>query len=210
MRLGLLADVHEAIPQLCEALGRFRPLAVDEVVVLGDICGMHQHLAETLTLLRDARAVGVWGNHDFGLCRPIEGSILAARYSSELLAYARTYQPRLVRADCHFSHVEAWLNPESLEDLWFFDGMPTTPERLARSFDAVPQRVLFSGHVHRWFVATPEGPLAWDTAGPLMLRRERRWYVTVHAVCLGFAAVYDTDTCELLPLVLTPPRTGAA
>ncbi len=202
MRLGLLADVHEALPQLREALAAFRALAVDEVIVLGDVCCTGSHLAETLALLREAGAAGVWGNHDFGLCRPGPHDF-AGQYPAELLAYAQTYQPRLVRDDCHFSHVEAWLNPEVLEQLWYFGEMPTTPERLAQSFAAVPQRVLFSGHVHRWYAATDEGPVAWDGTRPLLLARGRRWYVVLNAVCQGWAAVYDTGTGELLPLALT-------
>ena len=59
MRLGLLADVHEAVPQLREVLDRFRYCSIDEVIVLGDICGMHRHLHETAEGFRKAPA----GNH---------------------------------------------------------------------------------------------------------------------------------------------------
>ncbi len=204
MRLGLIADVHEAIPQLNEALSRLRALVVDEVICLGDICRMHERLAETLRILRDARVTGVWGNHDFGLCRPSDPGDFADKYDPELLEYARSYQPRLVRDDCHIQHMEAWLDPEVLEDLWYMEAPPCSPEGLARSFDAVPHRVLLSGHVHRWFAATPEGRVDWDGSRPLTLYRPQRWYVTVHALCLGFTAVYDTATCELTPLALTP------
>lgn len=204
MRLGLLADIHEAVPQLREALSLFRSLGVDEAIVLGDVCGMHSRLAETLALLKEANAAGVWGNHDYGLCRPLDEGVLAGKYAPELLAYARTYQPRLVRADCHFTHVEPWMDPENLDHLWYFGDLPRTPQRLAQSFDALPQRVLFSGHVHHWYVATQQGPFPWGGEAPLVLDRGRRWYVVLHAVCKGHAAVYDTDTCELLPLALAP------
>lgn len=204
MRLGLLADIHEAIPQLEEALALFRGLALDEIVVLGDICRMHRHLTETLTLLRDAKAVGVWGNHDFGLCFPWGSRDFSDRFPANLLAYARTYKGRLIRDDCHFSHVQAWLDPEVVEDLWYMEQPPCSSEGVAKSFAAVPQRVLFSGHVHRWCLATPEGPVAWDGTSPVVLERNQRWFVTIHALCRGFAATYDTATCELVPLALTP------
>ena len=38
---------------------------------------------------------------------------------------------------CLFTQVEPWLDPEKIEDLWYFDGPPETPEQVARSFAAV-------------------------------------------------------------------------
>src|SRR5947208_2163570 len=69
MRLGLLADIHEEVDLLRLALDRFRHEAVDQVVVLGDVAETGERLTETTLLLAGAGAVGVWGNHDFGLCR---------------------------------------------------------------------------------------------------------------------------------------------
>src|SRR5207244_7389868 len=104
MRLGLLADVHEALELLREAIELFRRRGVDEIVCLGDICAMHDDLEETVEVLREAGVVGVWGNHDFGLCKPIDDSV-RARYG-KMLEYTTTLQPRLVRDDCLFTHVE--------------------------------------------------------------------------------------------------------
>lgn len=69
MRLGLLADIHEEADLLRLALDQFRRQAVDRVVVLGDVADAGERLVETALLLVGAGAVGVWGNHDFGLCR---------------------------------------------------------------------------------------------------------------------------------------------
>src|SRR5437762_3086949 len=110
MRLGLLADIHEAVGLLREAITLFRRSGVDEILCLGDVCAMHTDLEETVRVLRDAAVVGVWGNHDFGLCQPGTDS-LGDRFSGELFAYMRTLQPRLVRDDCLFTHVEPWLDP---------------------------------------------------------------------------------------------------
>ena len=45
-----------------------RRQGADRLVLVGDVCGMHTDLEETVGLLDDAGVVGVWGNHDFGLC----------------------------------------------------------------------------------------------------------------------------------------------
>ena len=50
-----------------------------------------------------------------------------------------TLQPHLEIGGCLFTHVEPWLDPHKVEDLWYFDGPPDSPEKLARSFAAVPQ-----------------------------------------------------------------------
>src|SRR5437588_12317100 len=146
MRLGLVADVHEATDLLREALELFLRHKVDEVIFLGDLCGMHERLEETVALLRDAGVVGVWGNHDFGLCHDLT-DYARSRYPADLLAYTTTLKPTLVRDDCLFTHVEPWLDPNDLMQLWYFDGLPDTPAKLARCFDAVSERVLISGHV---------------------------------------------------------------
>lgn len=204
MRIGLLADIHEAVPQLRQALERFRDLAVDEVVVVGDICAMHERLAETVALLREARAVGVWGNHDFGLCQP-DGPTLGRLFSADELAYMRTLGPILVRDDCLITHVEPWLDPNDLAQLWYFDGVPDTVEKLARCFNAVPHRVLISGHVHRWLLGTPDGVLSWAGEEPIYLRRPTRYLLQMHAVCRGHCAIYDTKSTKLTPLTLDGP-----
>ena len=68
MKLGLLTDIHEHVAPLAAALNRFRQQRVDQVVVLGDLFELGTALEETCRLLDEARAIGVWGNHDFGLC----------------------------------------------------------------------------------------------------------------------------------------------
>lgn len=202
MLLGLLADIHEAVEPLREALALFARQGVEEVVVLGDICRMHRRLGETVALLREARAVGVWGNHDFGLCHDISEDI-RRRFAPSILEYMQTLRPTLVREDCLFTHVEPWLDPNDLVQLWYFDPAPQTMEEFARSFDAVPQRVLFSGHVHRWTVATPAGRVEWDAIAPIRLAPPGRYFVTVGAVVAGHAAMFETTTGDLMPLRLT-------
>jgi len=202
MLLGLLADIHEAVEPLREALGLFARHGVEEVIVLGDICRMHRRLGETVALLQGVGAVGVWGNHDFGLCRDI-GEEVRRRFAPAILEYTTTLEATLLREDCLFTHVEPWLDANDLAQLWYFEPAPRTPAEFARSFDAVPQRVLFSGHVHRWSLATPEGPVAWDGDGPIRLAPPGRYFVTVGAVVAGHAALFETTTGELIPLRLS-------
>jgi predicted phosphodiesterase len=77
MRLGILADIHEDVPKLTLALQRLGRAGVRQVVLLGDLVDTGRHLQATVALLAEAGAVGVWGNHDLGLCHepeePFEG-----------------------------------------------------------------------------------------------------------------------------------------
>lgn len=202
MLLGLLADIHEAIDPLREALDSFGKLGVEEVVHLGDVCRMHHRLDETCRILSDAGVEGVWGNHDLGLCRPIDEEV-QARFAPGVLAYMGRLQPHLTREDCLFSHVEPWLDPNDIFQLWYFDGLPDTAEKLARCFAAVPQRVLFSGHNHRWFLGTEDGPCEWRGECPIRLAPPRRYLLILHAVVLGHCATYDTTTHLFTPIRLT-------
>ena len=73
-------------------------------------------------------------------------------------------------------------------------------EKAARSFAACAHRLMFSGHHHRWLVATADSVLAWDGTTPIHLERPGRYLVVVGAVCEGTCGVYDTQTSELIPI----------
>jgi hypothetical protein len=73
MRLGILADIHEAVEPLTEALAFLRDEQVDQIITLGDICAMGTRLTPTVQLLAGASVGGVWVDHDYGLCRQHPG-----------------------------------------------------------------------------------------------------------------------------------------
>ncbi len=206
MRIGILTDIHEAADELRRALAVLRRHGADRLVHLGDLCGMCTDLEETVRLLDEAGVDGVWGNHDFGLCggNPTDEDRL--RYSERLLAYMRRLRPRLEVEGCLLTHVEPWLDPEVIEDLWFFDGPPESPERVARIFAAAPNRVMFVGHYHRWLLVTPEGMQPWSGDSPIVLGPGGRYLVAVDAVCKGKCALFDTVTNLFTPIDLG--RTG--
>jgi hypothetical protein len=163
MRIGILADIHEAIEPLHRALDKFQSLDVDCIVNLGDACDTFSTLGranEVVALLRGAGAVGVWGNHDFGLSYEVP-EVLRKDTSSDVLDFMATMRPSLIIDDCRFTHVEPWLNPHKAEDLWCYDGLPNAPEKVGRSFSAVPEQRLFIGHFHTWLIMTPSRQVRW-------------------------------------------------
>lgn len=201
MILGLLADIHEAVDLLRVALARFRAEGVEQVVVLGDVLENGRRIEETCRLLWDANAVGVWGNHDFGLCGQPDAA-LQAKYSRRVLDFLGSLSPRLEIEGCLFTHVEPWLDPQKFEDLWFFDGIPDTPEKRRRIFAAVSHRLCFAGHFHQWLLATPDHLAEWQGEEPVSLASDGRRFVVIHALCQGHAAVLDTERWLLLPILL--------
>jgi hypothetical protein len=198
MRLGLLADIHEQTRQLRKAISVLQEHGADRFVVLGDVFETGKRMEETVGLLGQIEAVGVWGNHDVGLCFDPDEKV-CERYSWAVLDFMGRLQPHLDIESCLFSHVEPWLDAHKVEDLWYFDGPPESPDKLARSFAAVPHRVLFLGHLHRWRLGTPEGVLPWRGEGPVRLDGPTRYLVVVHAVWDGHCALFDTATSELVP-----------
>lgn len=109
-------------------------------------------------------------------------------------------RPRLDIQGCHCTHVEPWLNPEELADLWYFEGPPDSQDKLARIFAAGEQRLFFVGHYHSWLLATPDEILDWQGEQPIVLRPPQRFYVVIGALCQGRFAIFDTGTAELVPL----------
>ncbi len=201
MRIGLLTDIHEEVAHLRTALRVLVAEGVDTIVQIGDACdsfGPGRDRLETAELLANAGAVGVWGNHDVGLCHEVPEEI-RQETDSRVLAYMAGMKPQLVFEGCHFSHVEPWLDPHSILDLWYFDGVPDTSEKAARSFHAVPQEVIFLGHFHKWFVMSEMGRVPWEGTAPLVLEPEKRYIIVVAPVVSGQFGIYDTTTRVLTP-----------
>ena len=68
MQLGLICDIHEHVEHLQQALDHFSVCSVDRIVVIGDLFETGERIEELCRLLAAAGVVGVWGNHDYGLC----------------------------------------------------------------------------------------------------------------------------------------------
>ena len=197
MKLGLLTDIHEHVENLRTALDCFRVEQVDQIVVIGDVFEMGHRIEETCRLLSDAKAIGVWGNHDYGLC--VEPNATdCAKYGDDVIRFMTSLRPRLEIADCYFAHVEPWLNPEDVADLWYFDGPPDEHGKLDRIFNAVPNRLMFAGHFHKWLLATPTRIENWNGEAAIALSGER-YFVVIGALCEGRFALFDTETSELIP-----------
>jgi predicted phosphodiesterase len=198
MRIGILADVHEDAPNLALALHHFRREGVEQVVVLGDVVfEMGQHLRETIRLLVEAGAVGVWGNHDLGLCHEPDERV-KQRYAGPVLDFMQTLRPRLELVGCLFTHgLPLWDATDPV--VYYLGERPETAEGQAASFAASSHPILFVGHFHRWLVASPQGRLPWDGTAPTSLEPDHRYLVVVAAVCDGWCAVFDTDRREIVP-----------
>lgn len=110
MKLGILADIHEETRQLRRAIAVLQQHGAERFVILGDVCEMGKRIEETVSLLQQVQAVGVWGNHDVGLCFD-PGEHVCQRYSTAVLNFMGSLQPHLEIDSCLFSHVEPWLEP---------------------------------------------------------------------------------------------------
>jgi predicted phosphodiesterase len=197
MRLGILTDIHEDVTKLKLALQHCRQQGVEQIVLLGDVFENGRDLREAVTLLAEAKVVGVWGNHELGLCHKPDVTI-QVRYAGPVLDFMKSLKPRLELDGCLFTHgLPGW---DASDPAVFYLGEgPETTEGLASSFGASDHAVMFTGHFHRWLAATPQGALAWDGGSPICLPSQQRYLVVIAAVCDGWCAVFDTISRELLP-----------
>ncbi len=208
MRIGILTDIHEAVEGAAAVIDLMREQNVDEIICLGDFCEMGTRLEETCELLLRERVQCVWGNHDFGLCEearlgPVE------RYPLVVAEFAKTAVARIQIGELLFMHVEPWLDPNEITDLWYFEGVPDTVEKRARIFaDRGPAdqgeegqgwRIAFAGHYHTWLAVTEDEPHTWDGTTPLDLSHGRH-FVVIDACLNGHCTIFDTDSQLLTPL----------
>jgi len=168
MRLGLLADVHEAVEWLDDAVRELRSRGVESFVVLGDVLDDGLRAGETVARLADLPGAGVWGNHDFGLCRDVHPMARSA-FPATVLDYFARLRPFVEFEGRRFQHIDPHLDPERFDHLWQF---PTLEERLA-GFVACPHERVFMGHLHAWAIYTPQGRHAWDGGMPFRYERDK-------------------------------------
>lgn len=206
MRIGLVTDVHNHAQELAVALDQLAARGVDRIVTLGDTCDAFNRNdgAKMVTaMLAGVNATGVWGNHDFALCREVEDRH-RERYPPSVLDFMATIEPRIVIGDAHFSHRESTADPEDVEQLWnLAGGVRNLEERAAASFEAVDQAWQFVGHYHQWWATSDTGPIEWSGDEPLDLEPGRRYWVVIAAVCEGNCAILDTEARRLEPLAFT-------
>lgn len=96
-------------------------------VFIGDIYRTGEQIQETVELLTQAEVTGIWGNHDFGLWVDPSDEIRRS-HAPSVPDYMAALQHRLEVEGCLFTHVEPWLNPEELTDLWFVGGPPVADD----------------------------------------------------------------------------------
>ena len=127
---------------------------------------------------------------------PTSGS--SQRYAGPVFDFMQTLHPRLELGGCLFTHGLPYNDPTD-PIAYYLGERPETAEGQARSFAASAHPVLFVGHFHHWFLASPAGRLPWDGAEPIRLRPEEHYLVVVAAVCEGWCAVFDTDGRVMAP-----------
>jgi predicted phosphodiesterase len=94
MKLGILADIHEHTRRLQKAIDLLHQHGAERFVVLGDVFDTGKRIEQTVGLLQQVNAVGVWGNHDIGLCFDPDEKV-CERYSAGVLSFMGSLQPHL-------------------------------------------------------------------------------------------------------------------
>ena len=198
MRVGLLADIHEAVEPLRVAIAELTSRNVESFVMLGDVLDSGERMDETVALLSALPGARVWGNHDFGLCGVLHPSV-RDRYSTAVLEYFATLQPSVTLDGVRFQHIDPHLDPRQIEHLWQFSSATERIEGFARCSEA---RV-FVGHLHAWEIYTPEARIPWNGEGTFSYHPEQRYLTVVHAVVDGWCAVYDSEADVIEPIRVT-------
>ena len=201
VKLGIVSDIHEAVELLERALAMLALERVDRLVVLGDVFETGPRIDATVRILEASGAIGVYGNHDYGLSTE-PNDYIRQRFSPRVLAYMGSLLPRMEIEGAFFAHREPFLDCSEVTEIWHVDDEPLPPRVIERSFSAVPNRSIFIGHFHRWTAFTKDGPLYWEGRTPLTLPEDGPTLVIVGAVCDGHAATFDTRTRVLTPVDL--------
>jgi predicted phosphodiesterase len=197
MKIGILADIHERLDGLRAAIETFRQRRVDRIVLLGDVFDTGTSIHETIAMLREINVVGVWGNHELGLCHNPAAELIA-QYGTGTVEFFGQLKAHFELEDILFCHgIPTWDATDPA--IYYLGDTPRDPGSLLPVFATFPHRIFFIGHYHQWHLATAHGSLEWDGSRPITLNPSERYFVVVHAVLDGWCALFDTKTGELEP-----------
>ena len=198
MRLGILADIHGDTANLTKVLRRLEREAVDQFVVLGDVIYDSRNASETVAMLKDVQAFGVWGNHELGVAVQPDDAVREL-FAVEVLEFFSKLSPLCEFGDVLLSHSLPTI--DALDPVAYYIA-PRATDRVAAEacFTKFDHRIFLTGHLHRWFASTARGHLSWDGSVPIQLLPGERYLFVIHAVMNGYAAILDTEDNLLTPI----------
>jgi len=195
MRLGHFGDIHEEVQRLTAVVRALKAERVEAFVMLGDVVEAGECVDETVAILSKLPGVGVWGNHDYGLCRDIDAPLPIA-LSAATREYFAGLRAFVELEGCRFQHIDPHLDPESMQDLWSFS-LPA--DRIAGLMRSTHRRA-FVGHLHEWDLCTTGRPIPWDGERDVRYEPHERYLTVINSVTNGCCAILDTERDELRPI----------
>ncbi len=200
MRLGLLADIHAHTEYLRKAIACLSRAGVERFIVLGDVIDGARGASETVAMLRDVSAVGVWGNHELGLAvEPNEQ--IRELFSPEVLAFMAGLSSHYELADLLVSH--ALPTQDAYDPMeYYLHARATDAAAVMECFRRFGHRIFLTGHLHCWLATTTRGLLPWKGTEPIVLQPDERYLFVVNALKYGCTAYLDTTLNVLVPVEL--------
>jgi predicted phosphodiesterase len=198
MRLGILADIHGHAENLKKAIALLTRQGVDKFVVLGDVIYDRGGSSETVAILKDVQAVGVWGNHELAVAVEPDDEVRAL-FSDEVVQYLQALSAHCDLGDVLLSHtlpnVDAY-DPTA----YYLAPRATDADAIRACFAQFGHRIFLTGHLHGWLAANQRDYLPWNGRGTIKMAPEDRYLFVIHAVMYGFAALLDTGENVLVPM----------
>ena len=151
MRYGVLGDIHGNLAALETVLACLSKENIDQLISVGDVVGYGAAPRECISMLREAKAVVVLGNHDAAAIQRLDMVYFNA-YAREAVLWTQRVLSKEDRAwltalplarhleHCSVAHGTLY-RPE------LFDYIQT-PEDADPSLDIMPLPVCFVGHSH--------------------------------------------------------------
>ena len=196
MKTGILADIHEHANQLRQCLDLFEVEQVDRVELLGDVAETGKYLDEIVEQLTPYSVLGVFGNHDLGLCDDPVGEV-KERYSPAVLEFFNGLSASLSIDGCLYTHGAPWW--DALDPVEYYVGENPYSDSVVQRAGEFQEKVIFMGHFHRWRLAVDGELHAWSGESPVDLMEEKRYLITIDAVMAGCCAIFDSEDRILWP-----------
>ena len=174
MRIAVIADIHGSLPPLEAVLHEINALAVDEILVAGDMtCGSNS--MEVLQRLREENCRMVLGNNEAYLLRFDSGEAPMWWHTSKQWAFNRWTYQHMDKPGLDFLRSlseQSVINLPSAAPIRIFHGSPRDinehlypgfrQEPLQEAFAQTSEAVLACGHTHIPWQVRQDGRLAFN------------------------------------------------
>ena len=146
--IAIISDIHANYPALLSVINDIEKRGIKRIISLGDVCGYHTMINESIELLREKKVINIRGNHDHYMIENIK------KTRSNVVNKTIAYQRKIIKKEnLLWLEKSIWFYKDNLSYMVHgsFEKNGTDKylyEINKKFFSTYKQKFFFAGHTH--------------------------------------------------------------